>query len=193
MIENRETAFMESCELERMAALLQSSGRYRILRRLEPRSAYHSPDGTRMHRAIFLDIETTGLDPACDEIIEMALVPFDFSSDGRIFSVHESFSRFRDPGRPIPSAVAAVTGITDDMVAGKSIDPAEIEAFLGHAVVVIAHNAGFDRRFPVSSIGLEIWTERPAIHPATKAGGTCSSACATAWRSRCASTNATAA
>jgi DNA polymerase III subunit epsilon len=147
VIENRETAFMGSCELERMAALLQSSGRYRILRRLEPRSAYHSPDGTRIHRAIFFDVETTGLDPANDEIIEMAMVPFDFSSDGRIFSVHEPFDRFRDPGRPIPAAVAAITGITDEMVAGQSIDAAEIEAFLDQAVVVIAHNAGFDRRF----------------------------------------------
>jgi DNA polymerase III epsilon subunit-like protein len=97
--------------------------------------------------AVFVDVETTGLDPATDEIIEMAIVPFDFSSDGRIFSVHESFSRFRDPGRPIPAAVVAITGITDEMVAGKSIDAAEIEAFLGAAVVVIAHNAAFDRRF----------------------------------------------
>jgi DNA polymerase III subunit epsilon len=147
VIENGETAFMESCELERMAALLQSSGRYRILRRLEKRSAYHSPDGTQVRRAIFLDVETTGLDPASDAIIEMAMVPFDFSSDGRIFSVHEPFSRFRDPGRPIPTTVAAITGITDEMVAGKSIEPLEIEAFLGQAVVVIAHHAGFDRRF----------------------------------------------
>jgi DNA polymerase III subunit epsilon len=147
VIENRETAFIESSELERMAALLQSSGRYRILRRLEQRSVYHVPDGTRTRRAVFVDVETTGLDPATDEIIEMAIVPFDFSSDGRIFSVHESFSGFRDPGRPIPAAVVAITGITDEMVAGKSIDAAEIEAFLGAAVVVIAHNAAFDRRF----------------------------------------------
>jgi DNA polymerase-3 subunit epsilon len=147
VIENRETAFIESSELERMAALLQSSGRYRILRRFEQRSVYHVPDGTRTRRAVFVDVETTGLDPATDEIIEMAIVPFDFSSDGRIFSVHESFSRFRDPGRPIPAAVVAITGITDEMVAGKSIDAAEIEAFLGAAVVVIAHNAAFDRRF----------------------------------------------
>lgn len=144
---NKETAAMEMCEFERMAALLQLSGRYRILRRLEPRSAYHSPDGTQVRRAVFLDVETTGLDPAHDEIIEMAMVPFDFSGDGRIFSVHEPFSRLRDPGRPIPAAVAALTGITDEMVAGRSIDPAEIEAFLGQAVVVIAHHAGFDRRF----------------------------------------------
>jgi DNA polymerase III subunit epsilon len=139
---------MESGELERMAAILEETGRYRILRRLQPRSAYHLPDGkTRLHRGIFLDLETTGLDPARDEIIEIGMVPFDFASDGRIFSVHGSFGRFRDPGRPIPAEVTAITGITDDMVAGNSIDPAEIEAFLGEAVVVIAHNAAFDRRF----------------------------------------------
>jgi DNA polymerase III subunit epsilon len=102
VIENGETAFMESCELARMAALLQSSGRYRILRRLEPPSVYHAQDGTPTRRAVFIDLETTGLDPARDEIIEIGMVPFDFSSDGRIFSVHEAFSRFSDPGRPIP-------------------------------------------------------------------------------------------
>jgi DNA polymerase-3 subunit epsilon len=138
---------MESDELERMATILEETGRYRIIRRLETRSAYHLPDGTPTHRGIVLDLETTGLDPAGDEIIEFGMVSFDFTSDGRIFAVHETFSRFRDPGRRIPVEVVAVTGITDDAVAGSSIDPAEIEAFLGGAVVVIAHHAGFDRRF----------------------------------------------
>ena len=144
---NGETASMELHEFERMAALLQSSGRYRILRRLEPRAVYHVPDGTPTRRAVFLDLETTGLDPATDEIIEVAMLPFDFSADGRIFLVHEPFGRFRDPGRSIPPEVVALTGITDQMVAGSSIEPAEVEAFLGPAVVVIAHNANFDRRF----------------------------------------------
>jgi DNA polymerase III subunit epsilon len=142
-----ETGSMESGELERMAAILEETGRYRILRRIEPRSAYHSPDGTPTRRAVFLDLETTGLDPASDDIIEIAMVPFDYSDDGRIFSVHEPFSRFRDPGRPIPAEIVAMTGITDEMVGDQSIDPAEIEAFLGQAGVVIAHHAGFDRRF----------------------------------------------
>jgi DNA polymerase-3 subunit epsilon len=147
VIDNEETASMESRELERMAGVLEETGRYRILRRLEPRSAYHSPDGTHTHRGILLDLETTGLDPARDEIIEFGMVAFDFSSDGRIFAVPESFSRFRDPGRPIPPEVVALTGITDKMVAGSSIKPVEVEAFLGPAVVVIAHNSNFDRRF----------------------------------------------
>jgi DNA polymerase-3 subunit epsilon len=132
---------------EEMARLLESSGRYRVLRRLEPRLEFGRPDGRDVRRGVFVDVETTGLDPSVDEIIEIAMVPFDFSSDGEIFATHEPFNRFRDPGCPIPVAVTAITGITDEMVKGQTINPAEIESFLGSTVLVVAHNAGFDRRF----------------------------------------------
>lgn len=134
-------------DLENAAALLEASGRYRILRRLEPRFFYDAPDGSPAHRGVFLDVETTGLDPAADEIVELAMVPFDFASDGRVFAVHESFDRLRDPGRSVPREVTALTGITDAMVTGASIDPTEVECFVADVELVVAHNAGFDRRF----------------------------------------------
>ena len=134
-------------DLDRMDAQLELTGEFRILRRLRMRSTYGEPDGSRLHRGIYLDVETTGLDPTSDEIIEIAMVPFDFSADGRVFAVHDSFERFRDPGCPIPPAVTALTGITDAMLAGASVNPTEIEAFLARAVLVVAHNANFDRRF----------------------------------------------
>lgn len=139
---------MDGTDTEQLAALLERTGRYRVLRRLEPRAVYHPPDGAiRLHRGVFLDLETTGLDPSRDEIVEVGMVAFDFASDGRIFSVHEPFGRLRDPERPIPPEVSALTGLTDEMVAGTTIAPAEIEAYLAGAVLIVAHQANFDRRF----------------------------------------------
>ena len=48
---------------------------------------------------------------------------------------------------PIPLEVSALTGITDAMVAGHRIDDDAISSFVDDAVIVIAHNAGFDRKF----------------------------------------------
>ncbi|MDX3968261.1 MAG: 3'-5' exonuclease [Bradyrhizobium sp.] len=142
-----EKDLAERCELERLAARLEASGRYRVLRRLDPRSGYDPVDGSPVHRGVYIDLETTGLDRATDEIIELGMIAFDFTSDGRIFAVHKPFGGFRDPGRPIPAEVARLTGITDDAVAGKSIDPANVETYLGEAVLVCAHNSSFDRIF----------------------------------------------
>ena len=132
--------------LEEMAEAVEASGRYRILRRIEPRTIIDAPDGTPTRRGIFLDVETTGLDPLTDEITELAMLPFDYSDDGRIFAVHEPFEALRDPGRPIPPAITALTGISDSMVAGKAIDPREAADFFRSALL-ISHNAEFDRPF----------------------------------------------
>jgi DNA polymerase-3 subunit epsilon len=41
--------------------------------------------------------------------------------------------------------ITALTGITDEMVAGRSIDPAAVEAFIADAAIVNTQNAKFDR------------------------------------------------
>lgn len=135
-------------DLAAMAAALTASGRYRVLRRLDPRPFTEPPDGSETCLGLFLDVETTGLDPSRDEIIEHAMVPFTYSLDGRIFEIHDAFQKLRDPGKSIPPEITAMTGITDEMVAGQSIDPAEVLAFASGAALVVAHNAAFDRRFP---------------------------------------------
>ena len=98
-------------------------------------------------RAVVVDVETTELDPATDEILELAMLAFDYSIDGALVSAVDSFDQLRDPGRLVPPDVTALTGITDEMLAGKSIDAAEVAAFVDRAVLVIAHNSAFDRRF----------------------------------------------
>lgn len=51
------------------------------------------------------------------------------------------------PTSPIPPEITKITGLTDAMVAGHAIDPKEVAAFIAEAVIIIAHNAAFDRLF----------------------------------------------
>lgn len=135
-------------DTEELARMLDETGDYRVLRRLKPRPHVNPPDGTDTKLAIMLDLETTGLNPDKDEIIELAMVPFQFSNDGRIFEIHEAFDEFQQPSLgSIPEEITRITGITDDMVLGKSIDADKVAEVVGPAVVIIAHNAGFDRKF----------------------------------------------
>lgn len=134
-------------DLEAMAQTLRASGEYRVLRRLSPRPTLPIPDGLVVRTGLFVDVETTGLDWRRDEIIELAMIPFRYGTDGRIYEVGEAFQGFRQPAEPIPAEVTALTGIDDAMVEGQAIDPDAVTAFAAPAALVIAHNAAFDRRF----------------------------------------------
>lgn len=141
------TASRTADELEAMAAALEASGQYRVLRKLSSRAQLEPADGAPTRTGLFVDVETTGLDPLRHEIIELAMVPFTYGLDGRIFRIGDPFHELRQPSAPIPPEITAITGITDDMVAGRVIEREHVAAFAAPAALVIAHNAAFDRRF----------------------------------------------
>ncbi|HEY2660670.1 MAG TPA: 3'-5' exonuclease [Caulobacteraceae bacterium] len=137
----------DAADLEAMAATLEATGTYRVLRKLARRPSRDPPPGVATRQGLFVDTETTGLDPAGDEIIELAMVPFTYGLDGEVYAVGEAFQQLRDPGKPIPPEITAITGIDDAMVAGQRIDPDEVAHFAAPASLVVAHNAAFDRKF----------------------------------------------
>jgi len=139
--------FQDNTSLAAMAEALSRSTDYRVLRRLVPRTIFTPSVGESTKTGILLDTETTGLDPRKDEVIELGMVKFDYLPDGRVVGVRDVFSSFNEPSVAIPTEVTALTGITDEMVAGQRIDQAVVSAFVEDAVIVIAHNAGFDRKF----------------------------------------------
>jgi DNA polymerase III subunit epsilon len=129
--------------------LLGGSADYRVLRRVPATSkwAMSAPRG-ETRRAVLVDTETTGLDPGTDEVIELALVPFEYEREtGRIVSVDErgALSAFREPSFSIPPEATKLHGITDAMLKGHTIDAERVKAVIEPAQLIIAHNAAFDR------------------------------------------------
>ncbi len=129
-------------------ALLEAHPDFRLLRRLEIRSEFEQGASGPISSAAIIDTETTGTRHGTDRIIEVGIVRFDFNVDtGRVLRVTDVYSGLEDPGFPIPPESTEIHGITDAMVAGKSLDEARIAAIMDGVTLVIAHNASFDRPF----------------------------------------------
>ena len=134
--------------LSQMAHTLEKSGDYRVLRRLVPRDVFTPvPVDQQIKVGVIFDVETTGLDPKADEVIELGMVKFAYRPDGRVARVIDSFGSLNEPANTIPAEITILTGITNEMVAGKRIDAAAVASFVADTNIVIAHNAIFDRKF----------------------------------------------
>lgn len=133
------------CDLAALARRLEESGDFRVLRRLTLSERIEAGNGARTRTGMFVDVESTGLDVRTSEIIELAITPFEYDPEARIVSVGQSLHQFNEPKDPIPSEVTAITGLTDEMVAGYRLDVPAIEAFVEPANILLAHNAAFDR------------------------------------------------
>ena len=97
-----------------------------------------------MTHFVVFDLETTGLDPKSDAIIEIALIKCDEN-----FKIVDEYTTLVNPGMPIPEDAQAITGITNEEVikAPYFSDLREkVRDFIGNSVLV-AHNADFDTAF----------------------------------------------
>jgi ATP-dependent DNA helicase DinG len=96
-----------------------------------------------MNSIVALDIETTGLDPQTDVIIEIGACRF---SGHRI---EDEFATLVNPARHIPEFITGLTGISDEMVRQapqlrEVLD--ELAAFIGD-LPILGHNIQFDLAF----------------------------------------------
>jgi len=92
---------------------------------------------------VVVDLETTGLDPTVDRIIEIGVVRY---IDGQ---EKDTFETLVNPGIPIPDFITKLTGITDKDVANSpKIDDVfdSLSSFIGNSPI-IGHQINFDAAF----------------------------------------------
>lgn len=92
---------------------------------------------------VAFDLETTGLNPVDDEIVEIGAV---LVENGEIT---KEFHQLVNPGCSMPPDASAVNHITDDMLSGQPCIHQVLPAFLSFVGdnVLAAHNAAFDIKF----------------------------------------------
>lgn len=94
---------------------------------------------------IVADIETTGLNPNTDKIIEIAAVRVNRDSD-----LHQTFTVLVRPRRKLPEKIVQMTGISDEMLDQDGCEIADAMSqfldFVGDDMMVF-YNAPFDIAF----------------------------------------------
>ena len=99
-----------------------------------------------MKGIIAIDVETTGISPEKERLIEIGAVR---PETGEIFRT------LIQPGRPVSEHITQLTGITDEMLFNAPQEPEAIAAlleFLGEDTILLGHNIGFDHSFLVQAI-----------------------------------------
>lgn len=133
---------------ETLAQQLSAHPDFRVLRRLVLPDPLGSHRGQPLARGMIVDTETTGLNAQQDCLIELGLLVFDYDPQtGQPIHLVSTYQGLEDPKRPIPAEIVQLTGITDEDVAGQSLDVPRIRKLLTGVSLVIAHNAAFDRPF----------------------------------------------
>lgn len=101
-----------------------------------------------MDFGLIVDLETTGLDPEKDRIIEIGIIEFGLEGDQPPVVIR-SYSGLEDPGQPLSPEITKITGLATAHVLGQKIDWDLVRDFFSRSEIVIAHNCDFDRSFLV--------------------------------------------
>lgn len=133
--------------VERMAEVVAATGEYRVLRRLDLARVGCVADDAGTSVGLVCDVETSGLQPGRDRIVELALRRFRYDAAGRLTKLDRSYCWREDPGEPLDPTISSLTGLTDADLAGRTIDDKLATGLLRSADVRICHNARFDRPF----------------------------------------------
>lgn len=142
-----EAIVSENASEAKALRILSSLPEYWICRRIQDTFPSVTPSEP-FHKIIIIDTETSGLDPAQDELIELAMVCCAFSKKTKRFlGVIGTYEGLNQPKVPISADITRITGITNEQLEGQKIDWDLVSEMLRKTKYVVCHNVRFDRAF----------------------------------------------
>lgn len=104
----------------------------------------------KLNEFIIFDVETTGLKPEVNEIIEFSAQKCKFE-DGKVSTIGEPFDIYIKIPYSLPQEIVDLTGITDDVLKTKGISKKDaytkIKEYFGDTPIVGGYNVAFDIKF----------------------------------------------
>lgn len=95
---------------------------------------------------VLVDIETTGLSPTKDEIIEIGAIKVQNNK------IIDTYNELININRKLPSFITKLTGITDDMIKTGRMPTLVLKKFIDFTQnnIIIGHNVNFDLGFLIN-------------------------------------------
>lgn len=100
----------------------------------------------RLERLILVDVETTGIEPATSEVIEVGALLFDVEH-AEVLEAHSCLVKAeRNPAAFVNQiGERLLHSLPDPFIESRAFDP--LYKMVAHAGAFVAHSAAFDRRF----------------------------------------------
>ena len=104
---------------------------------------------------VIIDVETTGLNPSTDKIIQLTAIKY--SPDGTLIG---TYTTYLNPEIPIPPRITKINGITDKDVQDAPVAAKVYSQFLSFIsnLLLVGYNVTFDLRFLAATFGESLYT-----------------------------------
>jgi DNA polymerase-3 subunit epsilon len=142
--------------LEQSLSLISASKDHKILyrvpqflcpRKTKSQAQSNPQQNGKIFKTAFIDLETTGLEPRKNEIIEIGTLIVSYTKADGFIAIDYQNNQLQQPNIPISEEITKITGITNEDVKDKKIDWTLLKQKLADIDLIICHNAYFDRNF----------------------------------------------